>query len=35
MLTLIAVLGAAAVFAGSAYLPSGRRLVDPRKWRHR
>jgi hypothetical protein len=34
VLTLIAVLGAALVFAG-AYLPSGRRLLDPRNWRAR
>lgn len=32
LLTLIAVLCAALVFAGSAYLPSGRRLLDPRNW---
>jgi hypothetical protein len=34
VLTLIAVLGAVLIFA-AAYLSSGRRLVDPRKWRAR
>jgi hypothetical protein len=33
--TLIAVLAAALIFAAAAYLPSGRRLVDPRNWRVR
>jgi hypothetical protein len=32
LLTLIAVLGAALVFAGSTYLPSRRRLLHPRTW---
>ena len=35
LLTLIAVLGAGLIFAASAYLPSGRRLLHPRKWRAR
>jgi hypothetical protein len=35
VLTLIAVLAAALIFAASAYLPSGRRLLDPRNWRVR
>jgi hypothetical protein len=35
VLTLIAVLAAALIFAASAFLPSGRRLVDPRNWRVR
>jgi hypothetical protein len=35
LLTLVAVLGAALLCAGSAYLPSGRRLLHPRKWRAR
>jgi hypothetical protein len=35
LLTLIAVIGAVLVFAGSAFLPWWRRLVDPRTWRPR
>jgi hypothetical protein len=35
LLTLIAVLGAGLIFAGSTYLPSRRRLLNPRKWRAR
>ena len=34
VLSLIAVLGAFAVFFGSTYLSSGLRLPDPRSWRH-
>jgi hypothetical protein len=35
LLTLIAIVGALVIFAGSTYLPAGRRLLDPRRWRGR
>jgi hypothetical protein len=33
LITLLVVLAAAFVFAGSVYLPWARRLLDPRTWR--